>query len=334
MNELLMTVMKLFLSAAGLALFLSGCGEPRVAEQPGKLQLVATIFPLADWLHEVAGDDADVACLVDGAQNPHHFEPTVSDATRITKAKALFTVGLGLDPWAGKLAENSGSGVKVIACSAWIAPQKMGVTRSIEIHDSKGRGGGDDDDDGDLDPHFWLDPARAMIVVKKMAEELGALDPAHRDAYAKRAEAYVGKLEALNRTVDTLASSVPSNAALVTFHDAYGYLFGRLKIKIAAVVQVSPGVEPSARDVVEAVKLMKSLGQKVVFREPGANTAALQTLATELNARLELLDPMDTAGSEAGNTYVERMRHDLNVIANAAGLPLDVNAPTPVGGAK
>ena len=51
-------------------------------------------------------------------------------------------------------------------------------------------------------------------------------------------------------------------------------------------------------------------------------------------ARLELLDPMDTAGSEAGDTYVERMRHDLNVIASAAGLPLDVNAPAPAGGAK
>ncbi len=45
-------------------------------------------------------------------------------------------------------------------------------------------------------------------------------------------------------------------------------------------------------------------------------------------------DPMDTAGSEAGNSYLERMRHDLNVIASAAGLPLDVNAPAPVGGAK
>ena len=281
---------------------------------------MATIFPLADWLREVAGDDAEVHCLVDGSQNPHHFEPTVKDAAKVTKAKALFIVGLGLDPWATKLAGNSGGGAKIFTTGEWALPQKMGAVQELEIH---GKDEKDEDDEhhhhhGDLDPHYWLDPARAITVVKRMAEELGALDPEHRDAYAKRAAAYVAKLDELNREIEKLAAEIPPGAQLVTFHDAYGYLFGRLHIKIAAVVQVSPGVEPSAKDVAEAVRLMKAIGQRVVFREPGVNDAALRALAQDLGARIDLLDPAETAASDAGKTYIERLRHNLQTLAGAA----------------
>ena len=310
----------LLLPAALMLAVIPSCGNRAERAAPGKLPLIASIFPLADWLREVGGDDVQVTCLVDGGQNPHHFEPSVNDATRVTRAKAMFVVGLGLDPWAQKLADNSGGDVKVFSTGDWISAQKMGATREIEIKTKDGKAEEDDDRNLDRDPHYWLDPARALIVVKKMGEELSALDPAHTDAYQKRAGAYAAKLTELNAGVDKLAAQVPAGLQMVTFHDAYGYLFARLKIKIAAVVQVSPGVEPSARDVAEAVKFMKSLNQKVVFQEPGANITALQALATELNARVELLDPMDTGVSDAGTTYVERLSHDLKIIAGAAGI--------------
>jgi zinc transport system substrate-binding protein len=319
-------------AAVGLAVyFFAGHGHSGKSAHGGKLQVVATLFPLADWAREVGGDDITVHCLVDGTKNPHHFEATIKDATRVTHARALLAVGLGLDPWAQKLAANSGSDVKIFMAGDWIESKKMPDAREIGIH---GKGVGEPDDDhGGTDPHFWLDPARAIIVVKHLGEEFGKLDPPHKDLYAQRAAAFVAKLEKANHEVETLATAMPASAELVTFHDAYGYLFARLNIKIAAVVQVSPGIEPSAKDVAEAVKLMSELKQKVVFREPGANKAALDTLAKELGARVELLDPMDTEFSEAGKTYVERLTYDLNVIAGAEGitLPRDLNTGVTTG---
>ncbi len=310
-------------AAALFFLFVRPAHAPNDGADSGKLQVAATIFPLADWAREVGGDNASVYCLVDGTKNPHHFEASISDAKTTTRAKAMLTVGLGMDPWAQKLAANSGGEIKVFTTSAWIAPMKMEAYRQIEIHGNAG----DEDDDhaGSDNPHFWLDPARAAIVVKHLGEEFGKLDPAHKDGYEKRAAAYIAKLEETSKEIDRLAANMPAGTQLVTFHDAYGYLFARLKIKIAAVVQVSPGIEPSAKDVVEAVKLMQSLKQQVVFREPGANVAALNTLAKELNARVELLDPMDTEISEVGKTYLERLKYDLRTLGSAEGIQSETN---------
>src|SRR5205823_6212160 len=127
---------------------------------------------------------------------------------------------------------------------SWIEPMKMPALKEIEIE--KHADGDHEEDEhhhhhGDWDPHYWVDPQRAQVVVKKMAEELGRIDPPHRDDYARRAAAYALKLDALNKQLDAQQKVTLPGREIVTFHDAYGYLLNRLGMKIAAVVQVSPG---------------------------------------------------------------------------------------------
>ncbi|HEY3323610.1 MAG TPA: metal ABC transporter substrate-binding protein [Planctomycetota bacterium] len=272
-----------------------------------KLQVSATIFPLADWLHEIGGPDLDVHLLVSGGANPHHFEPGIQDVSQITRSRAVFTVGLGLDPWAPKLAANAGN-IPVIETGTWITPRKLSAHEK-EHDDGHGH--------GDFDPHYWLDPQRAMIVVKQMAEELGKLDSAHMAAFTQRAEAYVQKLKELDVEVQTAAKSVPAGAQLVSFHDAFGYLFARLNIAVAAAIQSSPGVEPSTRDVAEALRRMKEIGQKTVFVEPMSSTRTAVLIAQELGGNTAVLDPMDSQLGADGKTYIERLRYDVQVLLKA-----------------
>jgi ABC-type Zn uptake system ZnuABC Zn-binding protein ZnuA len=285
----------------------------------GKLKIAATIFPLADWLREVAGPDAEVLCLVSSGQNPHHFQPTMKDITSLSQSRALFAVGLELDPWAQNLAANAGPKIELQTTGDWVSAMKMREAREIEIH---GKDGEDHDEDehhhhhGSLDPHFWLDPARAIIVVNKMAEILGRLDPAHSAGYTQRAVAYVENLQKLNEEISVLKSKIPPKKEIVTFHDAYGYLFDRLGITISAVVQVAPGVEPSVKDMADAISVMKAIGQRIVFQEPGSNTTATAEIAKELGATVETLDPIEVESSDTGKTYIERLRHDLKAIGN------------------
>ena len=309
----------------GCMLFL----KPANPCQPQKLELIATISPLADWLREVGGTDVEVHCLVSGAANPHHFEPSMKDVMCISQARAVFIIGLGLDAWAEKLARNSGRGEKLafFSTGAWIAPRRIGEA-TIEVRSSApvqavGKNDHEDhieDDDehrqGDFDPHYWLDPVRAAIVVTRMGEELGKLDPEHRDAYKLRAVKYGAELKALSDELAKHAHTVPTGTKLVTFHDAYGYLFERLGIKVAAVVQVSPGVEPSPRDFTEALRIMRELGQRTVFTEPMDSAGAARIAAHELGGEVQPLDPMDGEGP-AGKTYIDRLHEDVNVIMNS-----------------
>jgi len=317
----------LVITVAGALILVSRQSSEPLLGGTQKLVVVATIFPLADWLREIGGPDVEVHCLVSGGSNPHHFEPAIRDAALVARARALFAAGLGLDEWAGRLAANSGRGEDLVYCEtgSWIRPLQFHTTvvpmaagesaehgaKGVEVEILHGH------EHGQSDPHYWLDPLRACDVVIRLADELGKLDPPHGNDYKRRATLYVGKLQALNGELAARARGIPPGSQVVTFHDAYSYLLGRLGIGLAAVIQASPGVEPSARDVSEALRILRQVGQRVVFQEPMDNGLAARTIARELGAGLEILDPLDSEASSVGKTYLERVRHDLNVLADA-----------------
>lgn len=311
--------------ALSLWLFFSRQQPAAPTQSEEKILVVASIFPLADWLREIGGSEVEVHCLVSGGANPHHFEPSIKDVSLLNRAKAIFVVGLQLDPWAEKLAANTGrrEELELFVTSKWITPRHIGATKSIEIQahqlsaDEHGHDGDKHHHSGNEDPHYWLDPARAASVVKHMGEELGRIDPPHRELYAQRAVLYQEKLGDLSREIEQALRMIPAGSKLVTFHDAYGYLLDRLGVTLAAVIQASPGVEPSLRDMSEGIQIMRDIRQSNVFYEPASSMTEATMVAHELNIPLVLLDPMDTEMSEAGKSYLERERHNIHVLIDA-----------------
>ncbi|HYF52162.1 MAG TPA: metal ABC transporter substrate-binding protein [Planctomycetota bacterium] len=283
-------------------------------ETPKKLKVSATLFVLADWLRNIGGEHLDVVCLVAGSATPHHFEPGTHEAVAVSTSRALFAIGLEIDPWAAKLAKSAGN-VGYIETGAWITPRKFTFgSCCAEAHQA---GHTHEHTEGGPDPHFWHDPSRVITVVEKLAAELARLDPDHASDYRKNGEHYVAKLGELNVEVARLATKVPADAKLVTFHDAYSYLFERVKITLAGVIQLTPGIEPSLRDMAASIRMMKEIKQKVVFKEPLQSDTAADRIAQEIGARVELLDPMDSeAGADLGG-YIERFRGNLKRLEGA-----------------
>ncbi len=308
------------LAAVAAGIFqIAGRRDPEPAK--ANMQVCATIAPLADWAREVAGDDIRVVLLVDGYKDPHHFEPVVIDAVRVSASRALLAAGLGLDPWAEKLVENAGKGaaLEFIDAGAWVKARKLSA-RMIGAHVHAGGAGHShkhDHDHGE-DPHYWQDPRRAMEVVRRLGEEFGRLDPGRKDAYAKRAADYIAKLKELDEQTEAAARKIPPGTQAVVFHDAYGYLFERMGVKVAAVVQGSPGVEPSLRDCAEALRVMREIGQQVIFKEPSSSQRAIDMIAQDLKiSRTAVLDPLDNGDSPVGKNYLERMAHNIRTVGEA-----------------
>src|SRR5206468_8590518 len=51
-----------------------------------------------------------------------------------------------------------------------------------------------------MDPHVWLDPVLAQKEVQSIEAALEKADSAHKDDYKKNAEAYIGKLQELDKS--------------------------------------------------------------------------------------------------------------------------------------
>lgn len=83
-----------------------------------KISVVTTIFPIYDWVREVAGDNAnvDVTLLLDNGVDLHSYQPTAQDIMKVATADVFIYVGGESDEWVeDALAEAVNPDMKVIS---------------------------------------------------------------------------------------------------------------------------------------------------------------------------------------------------------------------------
>lgn len=92
MKKLLAVILGMVLLAA------VGCGsEQKQAE--GKLPVVASFYPMADFTRQIGGDLVQVETLIADGVEPHDWEPTARDLTKLGNAR-LFVYNGGVESWA------------------------------------------------------------------------------------------------------------------------------------------------------------------------------------------------------------------------------------------
>lgn len=115
MRKFLLGIMIVMILAAA-----AGCaGNREVSEiSADHINVVTTIFPLADIIRELGGDRVSVSYLLPAGASPHTYEPTVEQARSIAGAHLFVYVGAGLDEWAYKLTEAAGPDLAVVELAA------------------------------------------------------------------------------------------------------------------------------------------------------------------------------------------------------------------------
>jgi len=88
-------------------------------------------------------------------------------------------------------------------------------------------------------------PSNAALWVDAIAAALGHADPANAALYAANAAAARDRIGALDAEVAGILAPV-GDAALVMFHDAYGYLAARYGLNIADTITLGDAAAPGA----------------------------------------------------------------------------------------
>lgn len=288
--------------AIGLSLVLLGLTActgraSSAAENSDRLLVAASIAPLADFTHQVGGDHVQVITLVPSGASPHTFELSPSQVKQVAGARLLVLNGVGLEYWADRLVEGAGNPNLVV----------VDTSQGIDILERDGDGAGGN-------PHIWLDPQNAIVQVSHIRDVLIQADPAHTDDYRANAKRYTHQLEQLDQEIaDEVATW--SSREFIAFHPAWVYFARRYGLEQAAVIQRSPGCEPSPTEVAHIIETVQRIGARAIFAEPQFSAKAAHTIAEESGAQVLFLDPLGSSLCDA--CYPNLMRYNVAQMAKA-----------------
>jgi zinc/manganese transport system substrate-binding protein len=269
------------------------------ARAQDRLNVVATFSILGDFARNVGGERVSVTTLVGPDGDVHVYTPAPADARKIADAKLVVINGLGLEGWLSRLTQSAGGKAAMITASQGITPRKRGA---------------------DADPHAWQSVANARIYVANIRDALVAADPARAGIYRDNAQAYLAKLDALERDVRAAVAQIPPmRRKVISTHDAFGYFAAAYGIEFIAPQGVSTESEASARDIAAIITQIKTSKIPAVFLENISDPRLMRRISTETGARIGGTLYSDSLTGEKGDapTYIDMVRHNIKALTSA-----------------
>lgn len=264
-------------------------------------QYVVTIQPLKDILDEVVAGRATVECLMPPGASPHTFEPKPSDLGTVKKALLFFTGDEHLDNWASEFQHPAE--VEMFH----LVPHDYHLEIIALIGKNRGTTFGED-------PHFWTDPLTVKAMLPNLVEKLSASDPEGRAVYQSNAAAFSGRLDSLYQAVDAQLKPFRGEKVILT-HPFFQYFLKRFGLKLAAIIEPLPGTEPSPRDVMEVVNLVRDEKIKLILAHPIHSKRPAELVAESTDCSIIELDPL--GGTEGRKGYANLIRFNADQIQRA-----------------
>ncbi|MGL6060194.1 MAG: metal ABC transporter substrate-binding protein [Bradyrhizobium sp.] len=265
------------------------------------LQVVASFSILADLVRNVGGDRVAVTSLVGPDSDAHVYSPTPADAKKIADSRLIVVNGLGFEGWLPRLVQSSGGKATIITASTGIAPLRLGSA---------------------ADPHAWQSVNNAKIYVANIGAALAAADPSAAEQFRKNTQAYLEKLDALDREVREAVAKLPSNRRkVISTHGAFGYFAAAYGIEFIAPLGVSTESEPSARDIARIITQVRQAKIPAVFLENVIDPRLMQRISAETGAKVGGTLYSDGLTGEKGDapTYIDMVRHNIRALTRALG---------------
>jgi len=266
-----------------------------------KISVVASFFPIYEFVKAVGGNRIDLSVLIPIGTEPHNFDPTIQEIQKANSANLLVYNGASMEePWIHNL-----------------APQN-------EVDTSKGvnllANPSDPDIKGPNDPHIWLDPVLAIKQVQNIRDGLDKVDPKNTAYFNQNAQNFIWQLNKLDMAFKgNLTSSNCAKRDFIPFHLAFGYFAPQYGLTQHPIHEgLTPSGEVLPQKLVEVVNLAKNLGLKVIYNEDLIDPRSAQTIAEQIpGTKVMVLSPVERINAteqNGGIGYIDKMYQDLSAL--------------------
>lgn len=274
-----------------MGIMLIGCNAKTENTNNDKLKVIVSIYSLKEFTEKIAGDKAEVTCLVPENMEPHDYEPKTKDFETLTKSKVFIYNGLGMESWVDQVNETiKDKGVTTVDSSNGIEVRK---------------------EENAIDPHIWLSLKNAEIQSENIKDTLVKLDDKNKDYYEENYKKFKEELESVYNEYKPKFDTL-NKKNFITGHAAFGYLCRDFGLTQKSVENLFAEGEPTPKQLEDLVNFCKENNIKTVFSESLASPKVSQTLAKEVKA--EVVPILTLESKEDDKDYIKAMRYNLDEI--------------------
>ena len=269
------------LALAGLAASCSDAADP-----DGRIGVVVTLQPQAEYVEKVGADLVDVTVMVPPGASPHTYDPTPQQIRELANAEMYAKVGSGVEfelAWMDKLIGQT-EDILVIDCSHGVELIEMAAAHEP---------GHENEDSGDAqrttDPHIWMSPRNAGVMVRNICDGLVQVDPDNSEVYEANKDAYLQTLAELDQDIAAGLSGV-SNRVFMVYHPAFGYFANDYDLTMLPVEE--EGKEPTAAGLAHLIDQADTHNIEVIFASPQFNPQSANVIAEQIDGSVIFVDPL------------------------------------------
>ena len=289
-----------------------------------EIKVVASIKPIHSLASYLMDGVNKPGLIVDGYASPHGFALKPSHAKMLQDADLIFWVGEDLENFLekplGSIAKKAEK-IELLNIKG-LNKLKFRERNIFDGHDDHGhKEDGHDDghkedghDDhgheghahGEYDPHIWLDPMNAKVILKEMAEHLIENDQKNASKYKDNLNKALKDLDKLNKNIK---ADLNKEFKSIVFHDAYQYFEKRYNVNILGAFTVNTDVLPGAEQLSEIREIIEHDKVTCIFSEPQFNPDIINAVAKDMDIKTGVLDPLGATLNPGKDLYFDLIRN-------------------------
>ncbi|MDB9936615.1 zinc ABC transporter substrate-binding protein [Candidatus Pelagibacter sp.] len=295
-----------------------------------ELKVVTSIKPIHSLASYIMDGVSSPGLIVDGYNSPHSFQLKPSHAKMLEQADIIFWIGEDLENFLEKPLATIAKKAEKIELLEIKGIKKLkfrernifeeheghadhGDDAKKEEHDDHGHDAKKEEHDdheghghGEYDPHIWLDPINAKVILNEITEHLIENDSKNAATYKSNLAKAISEIDKL--IIDVITET-NTDLSYVVFHDAYQYYENRFNVNILGAMTVNPDVMPGAEQIHEIHEVIEHDNVSCILSEPQFNPDIIKSIAKDTSVKTGVLDPLGANLKPGKDLYFDLIRN-------------------------
>lgn len=256
-------------------------------KEEANADVVVSFYALEELTNELVKDtNISVKTLIEGASEPHDYEPSAKSVSSMYSAKVLIFNGNGLEEFESSL-DNELKNKIVYATSD---------VESIDVN-------------GSHDPHAFASPKELKIMLNTIKNALIKEFSTDSNTITNNYTNYLAELDEVDTMYTELFSDLTKK--IVVGHEAFNYVARDYNYTLTSVNGMNEE-EPTAKKILEIQNYIKDNNIQTIYGEHYEENETIESIASEMNIKVEYLYTLEMM--EDGISLIDALKNNVNTL--------------------